>query len=286
MNDESFEVRDLRVKGWFRVDNKFLDEYSKYVKVYAAGVYFVLSRHANKEQKTWPSIRTIAEELSISVPMVDGAIWILELFNIIKKRRLGKKLCNRYWLIDKNQWLPLTIESVDKFLSDLNSMKLSDLNNVKLTIKQRLNHDLTTFKSLYSNKTNSNKTNKKGTEQGASPAYFKITDEEKKELALVAPSILKKFNVNIFIFISSIKKHTGYFPPIDKIIKIAKNALKANPEPENVWAYFIKALKVEMPKSFAQLRITEREEYKKHSGIPESMKDILRSALAPEKAEV
>lgn len=275
-NNESFEVRDLRKKGWFRVDNTFIDDYAKYIKIYGIGVYSVLCRHANENQKTWPSASTISEKLGISVPMVYRSIKLLELFNIIKKRRLGKTLCNRYWLIDKNQWVPLTEIGIEKLLSDINCVNNTDINGVNITSKQRLHHYLTAFTSN-SKKTNSKKTNSKKTLEKASPVYFKISEIEKKELPKIAAQLIKTFNFNVFTFIATIKNKSGYFPPIDKIIKISNSAIKS--QPKNIWAYFTTSLKSEMPKSFSNLRIKENEEYKKAETVPESIKQIMAKAI-------
>jgi len=47
----------------------------------------------------------MAEELHISTKQVGRSIKTLENFNIIKKFRLGKKLNNRYALLDKSEWV-------------------------------------------------------------------------------------------------------------------------------------------------------------------------------------
>ena len=51
---DRFEVRDLRVKTRFAIDNQFYDEYLPVLKTGISMVYIALVRHANKEQKTWP----------------------------------------------------------------------------------------------------------------------------------------------------------------------------------------------------------------------------------------
>lgn len=136
-------------------------------------------------------------------------------------------------------------------------------------------------KQLDSSITNSSISNTKA--PNALPVYFKLTEKEKKELAEVAALLIKKYKFNVFSFIGAVTKKSKYFPPIDKIITIAKNALKANPK--NIWAYFTQALKVEMPKSFAQLRIAEGKEYKDEYDVPESIKAIMAKALK-QKVEV
>ena len=99
-----FEVRDMRHKEKFQIDDLYLNGYAKKCGIYATGVYVSLCRHANKEQKCFPSIKKMAEELSISAKQVGRAIKILEKFRIIFKKRVGKTVVNRYHLLDKSEW--------------------------------------------------------------------------------------------------------------------------------------------------------------------------------------
>jgi len=101
---DQFEVRDLRRKEKFFVDDLYLNGYAKKCGIYATGVYLSLCRHANKGQQCFPSYRKMAEELNISVKQVGRSLKVLQEKNIIKKIRIGKKLNNRYLLIDKSEW--------------------------------------------------------------------------------------------------------------------------------------------------------------------------------------
>lgn len=109
MQQELFEVRDMRHKEKFQIDDEYLNGYAKKCGVYATGVYISLCRHANKEQNCFPSLNKIAEELAVSKSQVRRAIKILIKHNIIKVKRLGKKLNNRYYLIDKSEWSGRTL---------------------------------------------------------------------------------------------------------------------------------------------------------------------------------
>jgi len=111
----SFEIRDLREKDRFVVDDKFLNGYARFLGVYAVGVYNSLCRHANKEQRCWPSIKKIAQELSIGRNKVFDSVKYLEFWQIIKKERLGKKLTNRYLLLSKRYWKPISESSLKDF---------------------------------------------------------------------------------------------------------------------------------------------------------------------------
>jgi len=103
-NHKNFVVRDLRGKERFVVDNKFLDNYARFVGVYAVGVYSSLCRHANKQQKMWPSIKKLCEELNVGKNKIIESIKYLEFWNIIVKKRIGLKCTNRYFLIKKTDW--------------------------------------------------------------------------------------------------------------------------------------------------------------------------------------
>ena len=116
MQQTLFKIRDLRKKEQFIIDDIYLNGYAKECGIYATGVYVSLCRHADKEQKSFPSLKKIAEELSISRSQVIRAIKRLEKYNIVKRERMGKKLNNRYYLIDKSEWSGRNFTSVPQEL--------------------------------------------------------------------------------------------------------------------------------------------------------------------------
>ena len=81
-----FEVRDMRHKEKFQIDDIYLNGYAKKCGIYATGVYVSLCRHADTDQKCFPSLKKIAEELNISEKQVGRAIKILEENRIIFKK--------------------------------------------------------------------------------------------------------------------------------------------------------------------------------------------------------
>lgn len=101
---ERFEVRDLRVKTRFAIDNAFYDEFTPIFGPTVSMVYVALVRHANKEQKTWPSQSLIAAQLGLTRQWVAHQLHILEIFNLIRSVRVGKRCTSRYYLIDEKQW--------------------------------------------------------------------------------------------------------------------------------------------------------------------------------------
>ena len=102
--EKNFQIRDLRKKEKFVVDDLYLNGYAKKFGVYATAVYLSLCRHADREQKSFPSVKKIAEEHNVSERQVFRAIKILEKYNLVRKERIGKKANNRYYLIDKSEW--------------------------------------------------------------------------------------------------------------------------------------------------------------------------------------
>ena len=85
------------------------------------------------------------------------------------------------------------------------------------------------------------------------------TNEQKKQMAKLNIELLK-YSFNLFVFMARVRKAKGYFPPVEAIIKISQQALKT--KPTNIWGYFVKALKEEFPKYFADLNIQEAQKYK------------------------
>jgi len=106
--EEEFSVRDRRRKEKFFVDDEYLNSYAKKCGITATAVYNSLCRHADKNQKCYPSIRRMAEQHSISARSVYRALSKLEKYNIIRRKRMGKQLTNRYYLLDRIEWTDMT----------------------------------------------------------------------------------------------------------------------------------------------------------------------------------
>lgn len=97
------EVRDLRKKSQFIVDDSYLNGYAKELNPFTSLVYFSLCRHADRDQRCFPGLNKIAEEFSIHRNSVIAGIKELESWNIIRiDRRKGK--VNVYVLLDKEAW--------------------------------------------------------------------------------------------------------------------------------------------------------------------------------------
>lgn len=166
-----FEIRDLREKDKFVVDDKFLNGYAKFVGIYAVGVYTSLSRHANKEQKSWPSISKLCEELNVGKTSVIEAVKRLEYWNIIRKERIGKMATNRYYLVDKKHWKPIH----EYHLREFSDVCHTDFRS----LRDRLQKSAT--RTSIVRKHNSKETQKKG-----KPAFIKSQRDRKRTINTIA----------------------------------------------------------------------------------------------------
>jgi hypothetical protein len=110
MENETFKIRDRREKGWFIIDNDYLNEYAKIFGPMGTAIYVSLCRHANiSTQSCWPSQQTIAKENRISERTVRNLIKQFEGWNLIKVTRkidgrTRRKKNNIYHLMDKSVW--------------------------------------------------------------------------------------------------------------------------------------------------------------------------------------
>lgn len=116
----NFKVRDFRNKGFFVLDDVYLNGYAKHLGTTASMVYISLCRHADKKQKSFPSQELIAEELGVHERTVMRKIATLKKWKLISvkkvKNKSGKWLNNTYFLLDKSEWIkpPTQNIQVDK----------------------------------------------------------------------------------------------------------------------------------------------------------------------------
>lgn len=105
---ETFEVRDMRHKEKFFVDDAYLNGYAKYLGTTNSMIYFILCRHADKNQECFPSYEFIASRLGVSEATIKRGVKELRNWNIIsigkRKRKGGQFLHNSYVLLDKSVW--------------------------------------------------------------------------------------------------------------------------------------------------------------------------------------
>ena len=109
MQQQLFKVRDRRNRGWFWLDNEYLNGYAKVFGPIGTAIYLSLCRHADIEQKCFPSQKLIGEELNISDRIVREYLkWFVKcrIISVEKQRRGGKFLNNVYALLDREEWEP------------------------------------------------------------------------------------------------------------------------------------------------------------------------------------
>ena len=129
MSEPFFKVRDLRKKQQFIIDDAYLNGYARLMSPYATCVYLSLCRHADKEQKAFPSIKRIAQQHHISTKSVKRGTKELLAWNIVSKRRMRGRLSNLYWLLDKSEW-----KSKDRLMAPTEPSKRPDERTVRTTM--------------------------------------------------------------------------------------------------------------------------------------------------------
>jgi len=101
-------IKDKRSKGWFFLDNKYLNGYAKIFGAVGTAIYVSLCRHADAEQRCFPSQELIAKELGIATRTVRKYLKMFIDYNLIQVKReksaKGRWLNNVYYLIDKSEW--------------------------------------------------------------------------------------------------------------------------------------------------------------------------------------
>lgn len=115
----TFKVRDLRRKGYFTIDNEFLDKYAGFLGSIASMIYISLCRHADKNQESFPSQETIAYEIKTTRETVNRKLQLLERHNLIsftktKDEETGKWMNNVYTLVDKSEWSPTMLSQITR----------------------------------------------------------------------------------------------------------------------------------------------------------------------------
>src|SRR3954470_23417222 len=106
--ERKLKVRDRRNKGWFYLDNEYLNGYGRIFGAIGTAIYVSLCRHADNDQKCFPSQALIGNELGINPRTVRRYIKKFEESNLIQVHREkdenGRWIGNVYWLVDKTEW--------------------------------------------------------------------------------------------------------------------------------------------------------------------------------------
>lgn len=179
---ETFEVRDMRHKEKFFVDDEYLNGYAKHLGTTTSMVYFVLCRHADKNQECFPSYEHIADKLGVSDATIKRSIRDLKDWNIIaigkRKRTSGKFMHNSYILLDKSVW-----KNKPEVTSDPRSPEVMDDTNHRSPMHQTTGHPRPTkdthIKDTHINDTNTSEQSSQVSEiidlfKEVNPSYRKL----------------------------------------------------------------------------------------------------------------
>lgn len=103
---------DKRKKNFFSVDNVYIDEYARLLSPTATIIYMWLCRFADKDGESYPSLRTLADCTGMNEKTIRRNLELLEAHNIISKKRFGRTKNNRYYLVDKSEWIKVIGQNV------------------------------------------------------------------------------------------------------------------------------------------------------------------------------
>lgn len=88
-NDNKSEIRDLRNGGWYWISRQIVNQYGKILRASGLAVYNVLASFANSNTQTcFPTQRSIAEHLGLSIRTVNRKIRLLKDFRLIKVKNI------------------------------------------------------------------------------------------------------------------------------------------------------------------------------------------------------
>jgi hypothetical protein len=180
VQEERTQVRDERGEHRTHVDNMLIRDYGWLIGANTIGVYVALLMHADKHQKCYPSIKSLADMTALSNPTVIQCLKLLKFLKIIDVVQLGKTCTNRYWMLDKKNWR----KDFDVMLNDLTTGEVNVFNpSGKTVLLQRLNGFTSIVIRPNSNKTHSNNL--------ASKARGKVKKEKRQPKPIIWSEYLK-----------------------------------------------------------------------------------------------
>jgi predicted transcriptional regulator len=119
MTQARISIKDDRKKRWFWIDNQVFNGHAAKMKPSGIAVYCVLLRHTdNVTAQTWPSIRTIADELGLSTTTVNEALNRLEDLQLIQVERPGAPKGNIYTVLEPPHVLEFDVSENDTCVAE------------------------------------------------------------------------------------------------------------------------------------------------------------------------
>jgi DNA-binding MarR family transcriptional regulator len=147
VNEYKSEIRDLRNGGWYWINRHIINQYGKILRASGLAVYNVLASYANSNTQTcFPTQKSIAGHLGLSVRTVNRKIRLLKDFKLIKVKKKGDRCFYSLLKVDtpKGKRLYDKRDTRDRTLGKSNNNKLIKINNKN----QSVNKNIYNFKPI------------------------------------------------------------------------------------------------------------------------------------------
>lgn len=212
-----FKGRDKRKRGWFWMDNDYLNGYAKYFGAVGTAIYLSLCRHADNEtQKCFPAESLIADEIGTSERTIRKYIRLFEKYHILKieqERDYYTKIfkSNVYTLLDKDGWIkPKEVVFKESQRQPLPMAK--EESQRQLTAEPEATNSKSQRQPLPNKETNLNKTNLTILKRERTPAQimeeFILKEEEQIKVARI---VSEKYKADYNFVLREIKKFISYW---------------------------------------------------------------------------
>lgn len=142
-NDEKNEIRSIAERGWYWISQAVLRRYGRILKSSGLAVYNVLASYANsKSQTCFPTQKSIAGHLGVSVRTVNRKIRLLKDFELIKIKNIRGRSFYALLRVDtpKGKRLYDKRDTRDKTAGKSNNNKLIRINNKNKKVNENLNN--------------------------------------------------------------------------------------------------------------------------------------------------
>lgn len=147
MNDvERNEIRSIYEREWYWINRAILKRYGRILKSSGLAVYNVLASYANsKSQTCFPTQKSIAGHLGLSIRTVNRKIRLLKDFKIIKANKITGRCIYSLLKVDT----PKGIQLYDKRdMGDTTPGKSNNNNYIKINNKNNGAQNFNYFKPL------------------------------------------------------------------------------------------------------------------------------------------
>ena len=143
MDNEKNEIRRLKNGGWFWINKKVLQLFSRSLKASGLAVYNALASYANfKNQTCFPTQKSIAGHLGLSIRTVNRKIRLLKDFKLIKFKKIRGRCFYALLRIDtpKGKRLYDKRDTKDRTPGKSNNNKLIRINNKNKKANENFNN--------------------------------------------------------------------------------------------------------------------------------------------------